>query len=100
MIDLDLHLPSCHLEERGMGKIILLEQEKWPATKIQSLEKAIVPGIWASTVLKNEPYLDLAKANSAIELIQSSKGSWSRKSDGLAGKITVVPLAIGATEIF
>ena len=73
-----------------------IEQEKWPATKIQSCEKALVLGIWASTILKNEPNLDLAKANSTTDLIQSSKGSWSRNSNGLSGKITVVPFRNGS----
>ena len=92
----DDSIEGISLEETVRRDDFGIEQEKWPATKIQSCEKAIVPGIWASTVLKNEPYLDLAKANSAIELIQSSKGSWSRKSDGLAGKITVVPFRNGS----
>ena len=73
-----------------------IEQEKWPATKIQSWEKALVPGIWASTVLKDQPSLDLSKANSATEWIQSSKGSWSWDSDGLSGKIVVVPFRSGS----
>ena len=73
-----------------------IEQEKWPATKIQSWEKALVPGIWASTVLKDQPSLDLSKANSATEWIQSSKGSWSWDSDGLSGKIVMVPFRSGS----
>ena len=73
-----------------------IEQEKWPATKIQSCEKALVPGIWASTVLKDQPSLDLSKTNSATVWIQSSKGSWSWDSDGLSGKIVVVPFRSGS----
>ena len=73
-----------------------IEHEKWPATKIQSWEKALVPGIWASTVLKDQPSLDLSKADSARGWIQSSKGSWSWKSDGLSGKIVEVPFRSGS----
>ncbi|MAN22543.1 MAG: hypothetical protein CL985_05360 [Euryarchaeota archaeon] len=92
----DDSIEGVSLEETVRRDDFGIEQEKWPATMIQSCDKAIVPGIWASTVLKDEPYLDLAKANSAIELIQSSNGSWSRKSDGLAGKITLVPFRNGS----
>ena len=73
-----------------------IEQEKWPATKIQSCEEALVPGIWASTILRHKPQLDLRKVNSKTELIQSSKGTWTRDSDGLSGKITVVPFRNGS----
>ena len=73
-----------------------IEQEKWPATKIQTIEKAQVPGIWASTVLRDQPSLDLAKAISTTAWIQSSKGSWMWNSNDLSGKITVVPFRSGS----
>jgi len=92
----DNSIEGVSLEETVRRDDFGIEQEKWPATDIQSCEKAIVPGIWASTVLKDQPNLDLEKANSATEMIQSSKGSWSRNSGGLSGKITVVPFRNGS----
>lgn len=73
-----------------------IEQEKWAATKIQSCEKVLVPGIWVSTVLKDQPLLDLGESNSATQRIQSSKGSWRCNSGGLTGKITAIPFRNGS----
>ena len=63
---------------------------KWPATKIESYQKALVPGIWLSTILSGKPNLDLSKANHSSQFIQSSIGDWNKESKDLSGKVTTI----------
>jgi hypothetical protein len=92
----DDSIEGISLEETVRRDDFGLEQEKWAATKIQSYEKAIVPGIWASTILTERPSIDLSKATVSSALFHTFGGNWNKTADPLHGKITKIPFRNGS----
>ena len=92
----DDSIEGISLEETVRRDDFGIEQEKWATTKIQSYQKARIPGIWASRILRERPSLDLSKAILSSALIHTSGGNWNRNSDGLSGKITTIPFRNGS----
>ena len=92
----DDSIEGISLEETVRKDDFGIEQKKWAATKIQSYQKALIPGIWASAILGERPSLDLNKAIVSSTSIHTSGGSWNRNPDGLSGKITEIPFRNGS----
>jgi hypothetical protein len=92
----DDSIEGISLEETVRRDDFGLEQEKWAATKIQSYQKSIVPGIWASTILTKQPSIDLSKAIVSLASTHTSGGTWNRNADLLSGKITKIPFRNGS----
>ena len=77
----DDSIEGISLEETVRRDDFGIEQKKWAATRIQSYEKALIPGIWASTILRERPSFDLGKAIVSSASIHTSGGSWNINSD-------------------
>jgi hypothetical protein len=92
----DDSIEGISLEETVRRDDFGIEQKKWAATSIQHYERALIPGIWASTILKEPASLDLSKAVVSSESIHTSGGSWSRNSDRLSGKVREIPFRNGS----